>query len=171
MSTTSNFNTVRVLSKSEFENNFSSTSNDTLYFVEANTIFDGQWVIMTSPTIVDTSTAIGTYDIDLTEQLPKDNYDYELLMFDFVARNDNNGVNTSIYIWNSDIGQSVSNDDVMTTTFFSHIECDGAHFQQANNSFVAKVTSTRTLKKTIFNVNAKHTRTGLLGYRRIGTNQ
>lgn len=34
MSTTSNFNTVRVLSKSEFKNNFSSTSNDTLYFVE-----------------------------------------------------------------------------------------------------------------------------------------
>ena len=34
MSTTSNFNTVRVLSKSEFENNFSSTNDDTLYFVE-----------------------------------------------------------------------------------------------------------------------------------------
>ena len=34
MSTTSDFNTVRVLTQSEFENNFSSTSNDTLYFVE-----------------------------------------------------------------------------------------------------------------------------------------
>ena len=67
MSTTSNFNTVRVLSKSEFENNFSSTRNDTLYFVEMdNTMFDGQWVIRTSPTILDTSIKIGTYNLDLS---------------------------------------------------------------------------------------------------------
>lgn len=34
MSTISDFNTVRILSEGEFENNFSSTSNDTLYFVK-----------------------------------------------------------------------------------------------------------------------------------------
>lgn len=171
MSTTSNFNTVRVLSKSEFENNFSSTNNDTLYFVEANTMFDGQWVIMTSPAILDTSIKIGTYNLDLSTYLPNDNYNYELLMFDYISRSGSKGNNTIVLIWNSDIGQSVSNADVDKNTFFSHIECDGANFQQANNSFVAYVTSTRTIKKTIVNYNASISITGLIGYRRIGTNQ
>lgn len=133
--------------------------------------FDGQWTVMLNPTVVSKSTAIGTYDIDLTEHLPNDNYSYELLMFDYASRSGNSGTNTNILIWNSDIGQNVTSSDPDKNTFFSKIECDGANFQQANNSFVAYVTPTRKLKKSIFNAGATISTTCLIGYRRIGTNE
>ena len=94
MSTTSNFNTVRVLSKSEFENNFISTSNDTLYFVEMdNTMFDGQWVH--KYLLANTNATKGLYSIDLSEYLPDNLYWYEII--DSTKQPSMSGVTTSGY--------------------------------------------------------------------------
>lgn len=161
MSTTSNFNTVRVLSESEFENNFSSTSNDTLYFVEMdNTMFDGQWVF--SHLLIANATAISNNDVTSTinSYLPDRNHTYMILCKTNLSRNDSSGSNTQLDIYTLPFNQ-----------IFSRIQADGSNFQQSHDSFILLVRPDDSVYYRIQNYKVTSGASfEVLAYRRVGTN-
>lgn len=59
---------------------------------------DGQWVAKTAT--LSTATAVGTYTIDLSDYLPDDNYNYELLVRSYANSHDSNH---STIEWRSDL--------------------------------------------------------------------
>lgn len=161
MSTTSNFNTVRVLSQDEFNNNFSSTSNDTLYFVEMdNYMFDGQWVF--SYRLISSATAISDNNVTSTinSYLPDRNHTYMILCKTNLSRNDSSGTNTQLDIYTQPFNQ-----------IFSRIQADGSHFQQSHDSFILLVRPGDTVYYRIQSYKASSA-AGFeaLAYRRVGTN-
>lgn len=133
-------------------------------------VLDGQWVVVTTPTVLSTNKAIGTYEIDLSGLLPSDNYNYELLLTQYLSRVDTSGTNTQIVIWNEDLGQRVTSAAIATNNYFAFVEADGTNFQQSQDSFTAIITNTRKLKQSIFSYNATNAHLKLIAYRRIGTN-
>ena len=151
MSTTSNFNTVRVLSKSEFENNFSSTSDDTLYFVEMdNTMFDGQWVAKIQT--LSTATAVGTYTIDLSDYLPNDTYNYEVNLNVLYRYSGSNSKGSVLTINN--VGYCINNQGNGSRT----------------NRTIFYYDTQKQFTFTIKGVNATSNQIIAVAYRRIGTN-
>lgn len=156
MSTTSNFNTVRVLSKSEF-NSFSSTSNDTLYFVEMdNTMFDGQWIPKTQ--VLSQVGTAGVISMDVSSYLPNDNYNYEVLI---ICSFGDNG--TNYYRVYSDI--------IPQPTTVSLVCTKNGYY---NGSYIAiPVGSGRVIYRWANAATSANGHYGIeaLAYRRIGTNE
>lgn len=171
MSTTSNFNTVRVLSKSEFENNFSSTSNDTLHFVEMdNTMFDGQWVH--KYLLANTNATKGVYSIDLSEYLPDNLYWYEInaSVNIYTSSSSNTNGNTEIanYLTNSYVGYDSAGDS--RNYFYLHIEYD-QYNENASDTFTMIIPPDRQIiMKAIWGTNSSTNELHLISYRRLGTN-
>lgn len=42
--------------------------------------FDGQWINVTSRPLIESNTKVGTYTVDISSYLPRDNYTYEVLL-------------------------------------------------------------------------------------------
>lgn len=62
----------------------------------ANERFDGQWV--SKQMTLSTATAVGTYEIDLSDYLPNDNYNYEVQFIHTGGKSDTSGsLNGTIY--------------------------------------------------------------------------
>lgn len=161
MSTTSDFNAIRILTQSEFENNFSSTSNDTLYFVEMdNTLFDGQWV-QSFVTLMESNGTKNAVQVSLSSYLPSDNYKYNV-KFKLQGYDDDS---TYFYRIETDIF-----DDGFTATGSSiGTQLNGGTYSRQNvNVFDLPVGAGRYIK--VYGSGGDTINIYALGYRRIGTN-
>ena len=125
---------------------------------------DGQWEL-TSIEIFN-STAIGNYIIDLSEIIPNDGYDYELLISQYLGRTDSSGTNTQFRLA---MGETTITSEHQTQ--FAQMEADGANFQQANGNFIMPLIGTRKITIAISSYNATSANARIKGYRRLGTNR
>lgn len=90
------------------------------------------WVFKTSGFSV--TNEIGVRSLDFSNYLPNDNYQYEVLLKVFISRSDSSSTNTNVYV-------KTPNDSSYIQTV-----ADGSNFQQAVQSAIAIVDSSRTLK-------------------------
>ena len=110
---------------------------------------------------------MGTYEIDLSEILPKDNYIYEALMFNYIQRNDSSATNTQTVVSGKAITNTV--DYYRTMDIYSAIEADkGAEIM---NSFMAIIGTDRKLYLQIYSNKLANQTLKLLSYRRVGINK
>lgn len=121
------------------------------------TRFDGQWV--SNNVVLSTSTAKGTYTIDVSSYLPNDNYNYELL------------VNATVYRSGSGSCRIFITDLISQTTGNAAFRI-GAVASEASsyNQVHVFVGSSRTFQIIIADNAASSANFGMIGYRRIGTN-
>ena len=119
------------------------------------TNFDGQWVNVGGMHL-NTSTAVGTYTIDLSGVLPNDGYNYDLL------------VGVTMAGQQSTFSQTWVGSDVVSV-----IQVGGcsAVTSDSINTFIIPVGQGRYLTKEVRNVAPSSSYLTLWAYRRLGTNQ
>ena len=119
-------------------------------------LIDGQWVIASQT--LSTTTALGTYTIDLSDYLPDDNYSYEV-MINARSYTDASTPRTWISVINNDM------ENARMTLLWG-----GSYARQNESNLIIIVDETR--KMTIEHTDHKWTNFGLdiVAYRRIGTN-
>lgn len=122
--------------------------------------FDGQWIWKGN--LISSTTAVGTTAIDLSSLLPNDEYDYLCVFRNYISRQDNSNVNTTItftvdgniVFFNGIQGGATSND---TTGIASQ--------------FVALIGASRSMNLDISTHSLYSQTTTIDMYRRIGTNK
>lgn len=119
------------------------------------TNFDGQWVNV-GGNHLNTSTAVGTYTADLSEILPSDGYDYELL----VGVTVNGQQSTFSATW---VGSDICG-------LMQVGGCSGSTADSIN-TFIIPVGQGRYLTKEVRQVAPSNCYLTLWAYRRLGTNQ
>lgn len=126
-----------------------------------NTRFDGQWVGRYSQ--ISTAKATGTYNIDLSNYLPNDGYNYEVYLFGHLYSS--NSTYTLVYAKTS-IFATVGESNGIRIGYV------GVNTRQGIINTILPVGSDRILTITISGRQLDKTDTGfcLAGYRRIGTN-
>ncbi|MBQ3641498.1 hypothetical protein II906_06215, partial [bacterium] len=130
--------------------------------------FDGQWVY--SPQVFSTATALSTVDLTsvVSSYLPNDNYTYEILMTNRISRNDSNGTNSVVFVYNPDLLDTTLPN---TPGYFSELEVDGTNFNQNNNTFIAIIYADRKLSYKIQSYKLTDSSSlCAVAYRRVGTN-
>ena len=91
---------------------FDGSANKSITTTLGNTTkIDGQWVSSTKT--LSTATAVGTYTIDLSDYLPNDNYNYEVLIN--CTSNSNSSTLTDSFVY-SDIVSKTTYSQVATST-------------------------------------------------------
>ena len=117
---------------------------------------DGQWV--SSPYLLSSATATGTYTIDLSSYLPSDNYTYEVILN--IKTYHTTGCNVTVY----------ANDfppfEFSSKTYMSDI---GQYARSQANTFLIPVSQKQVLMKIGTN-NASENYLSMIAYRRVGTN-
>lgn len=124
--------------------------------------FDGEWVNIESRPIVFTSTAKGTYTVDISSYLPNDDYTYEVLVV--LKAYCTSDTATRVYL-GSDIIPANSTNYAYSPYVIAGVE-------KYYNAICVKIpTKEKTLQYIIQNGAAADTYSSLIGYRRIGTNE
>lgn len=123
-------------------------------------VIDGQWT--QSQHRLGTSTAINTYNCDITSFLPSDNYKYEVMVNLFLYCNNSNA-NSRVRI-SSDIWQELNID---TQSVQAQA---GGYGRTMVNTFIIPVGTGRKIVYKVFNSTADTLVLDMWGYRRIGTN-
>lgn len=125
-------------------------------------VLDGQWVSHFK--LLSGATAINTYTIDLSEELPNDNYQYEILFGMFFASSSST---TTIVTLKTDIIGGFTNDNLDGLSVNNNSMRAGSYVSMpvGTGRYCTYQISGHTL--------AQRTNKGLFmfGYRRIGTNQ
>ena len=124
-------------------------------------VIDGQWVSKTAT--LSTATAVGTYTIDLSDYLPNDTYNYEVLVSYTIALSSNT-TGTRGYITSDVLGEDnyldIASISPMPTSGYYNRAAGGVIIP-AKNSLTFKIGTGKATGVTL-SANA---------YRRIGTNQ
>lgn len=129
-------------------------------------VIDGQWVLKFKSLF--TSTAVGTYTVDLSDYLPNDNCNYEILGHAYISRaGHTSGTNTQMIVYSPSTDETPSSD----MDGFIKVQADGANWQQGDNQSICVVGLDRTLTVGIYSTNAKETKFAVVAYRRIGINE
>lgn len=124
-----------------------------------NTRFDGQWV--SSIRTLSTATAVGDYTMDLSDYLPNDNYDYEVILNIKSYRSSTSG-SSDIYIYSDDFPTNLSNGNQVINV--------GANARVGTNRFIFPICLNRKVYMKIEIGNLSENTLTVLAYRRIGTN-
>lgn len=129
--------------------------------LQNTTKIDGQWVSKVQT--LSTATEVGTYEIDLSDYLPDDNYNYEVLM-NFVGRRVASGSGTTA------IANIISDSLTVEALRAIHISSNYASGTSMwnNNAFTLPL-KTRIITLDITKA-FKDLTVSALAYRRIGTN-
>lgn len=122
-------------------------------------VIDGQWVCEQAS--LSTSTAVGTYTVDLSDYLPKDGYNYEVLFNIRVERTTTSGY-SNIYTTTDLLDSSVANGNAIAI-----VGVDGRYMA---NTFVKPVGTKRYCQMIISSTAVTAMNFVALAYRRIGTN-
>lgn len=122
-------------------------------------VIDGQWVCEQAS--LSTSTAVGTYTVDLSDYLPKDGYNYEVLFNIRVERTTTSGY-SNIYTTTDLLDSSVANGNAIAI-----VGVDGRYMA---NTFVKPVGTQRYCQMIISSTAVTAMNFVALAYRRIGTN-
>ncbi len=119
-------------------------------------VIDGQWI--SSPYLLSSATAKGTYTIDLSSYLPSDNCTYEVILN--LKTYHTTGCNVTVY----------TNDfppfEFSSKTYMSDI---GQYARSQANTFLIPVSQKQVLMKINTN-NASENYLSMIAYRRVGTN-
>ena len=116
-------------------------------------VIDGQWVAKEQ--VLSTATAIGTYTVDLSDYLPNDNYNYEVMMHVYQA----SGANSS-----DTVQRLYIDNKLMVSTSVNGIWADNDFINIIKNNSRIVIIERAGHKSSAFNFVAN-------GYRRIGTNE
>lgn len=122
-------------------------------------VIDGQWV--NKPIVLSTSTATGTYNLDLSSYLPNDNYKYDVIFNIKVFRN---AVGSSyVYFYTNTIN---------TPTEHGYNIVDiGENSRGASNRFIYPIDIDRQVKLVITTNAMLELSLTAIAYRRLGTNE
>ena len=123
-------------------------------------VIDGQWVAKEQ--VLSTATAVGTYTIDLSDYLPNDNYNYEVMI---TGRLGGSGTSTNI---TSSLITEISG-RVLTNGFYIG-SCRGGQLNAYCFS-IPVIASNRTFKYAIRTLTQSNVSMCAMYYRRIGTNE
>lgn len=128
---------------------------------------DGQWVV--KYLLASTATAIGTYVLDLSDYLPNDDYNYEVMMTMYADRSgDTKGDNSFVSVYNDDFGVNGADSGGGKVNSFFSVVLDGANFQQQCSGGLAIITANRQLKFDIKNYKLSNFALNAIAYRRLG---
>ena len=117
--------------------------------------YDGQWIYKTLQ--LTTATAIGTYTIDLSSYLPKDSYNYEVIVTACAYSSGGSGAMTSF-----------KSDLVTDKMYFTYTNTNSRH---DSNTIIVPVSATKKIYYVIEKATVEHhTPPTVRAYRRIGTN-
>lgn len=119
-------------------------------------VIDGQWI--SSPHLLSSAIATGTYTIDLSSYLPNDNYTYEVILN---IKTYHTG-NCNVTVYTSDFPPF----EFSSKTYTSDI---GQYARSQANTFILPVSQKQVLMK-IGTANASENYLSMIAYRRVGTN-
>ncbi len=126
----------------------------------ANDRFDGQWVAKEQ--VLSTATAVGTYTIDLSDYLPNDNYNYEILINGRLGAVTNSaGHITSSYI------TEISGKALINSFYIGSARSDG---MDSYCFSIPILSSNRNFKYRIVTLKQNNAIMNAMMYRRIGVN-
>ncbi len=119
-------------------------------------VIDGQWI--SSPHLLSSATATGTYTIDLSSYLPNDNCTYEVILNIKTYHT----ANCNVTVYTNDFPPF----EFSSKTYTSDI---GQNARSQANTFILPVSQKQVLMK-IGTANASENYLSMIAYRRVGTN-
>ena len=147
---------------------FDGSANKSITTTLGNTTkIDGQWV--SSTRTLSTATAVGTYTIDLSDYLPNDNYNYEVIIHFFGFRNSGD-TNTQIAVSNQYYSTEIGDTFDLLNTLYATAHFDGNHAESGSFSTNMIITSNKNFYFYVRKSALKACMLNALAYRRIGSN-
>lgn len=119
-------------------------------------VIDGQWI--SSPHLLSSATATGTYTIDLSSYLPNDNCTYEVILNIKTYHT----ANCNVTVYTNDFPPFEFSSKTYTTDI-------GQNARSQANTFILPVSQKQVLMK-IGTANASENYLSMIAYRRVGTN-
>lgn len=119
-------------------------------------VIDGQWI--SSPHLLSSATATGTYTIGLSSYLPNDNYTYEVILNIKTYHT----ANCNVTVYTNDFPPFEFSSKTYTTDI-------GQNARSQANTFILPVSQKQVLMK-IGTANASENYLSMIAYRRVGTN-